>query len=817
MKKLNLLLVVINILLSTSIFYSQAVDRLYLSISATGRVYDITGVPAALPTPITALNYSAGSQNLVSNLAVGYDTPGSNPTGLVFIHSNTAAGSTIYKNTVSTGQATPAGTALIGGIGTNNVPKTDGNPSGLTYGFSNSTKNLYQIYPTSTDLGIVTAPASDAIWNNTGGNASTVWATDTFFDYQNAIYLIAQNTNAGTVTRHLYKVDPTTRVATRVAQITGPVGATSGSTTVSTSTTVGNIRGLAYLNGLVYAVSVNNDTELNFYSINISTGASTYLRTYTGFTGLNASNQDLASVPYYIPFIFNCGGAIIQETTPFVAGQSSTKTLRVPISTVYGPGTYRINISGTDFATSFTDVNITSTTTFIDIPVTYNGTGSSGTRTLTYNINGSTTTCNFNAVIERDLDADGIPDVLDLDSDNDGILDIFECPDSVVDVTFSVADGNTVNFSAPAADLGFIFDVYTLDNSFNLNINGVNLSTSKLEFQPDQTDNVRFFDGATYGNGTVPQIYNMTGTAANPLVRIIIHKNGSVSMYGSKVSGGSLFPLQLYNGNTFNNITWNRTGSNTVILSQLVVGPTYISGRGNGVKNGFCDPDTDGISSQFDVDSDGDGCPDAVEGSEAVRYDQVHSMTLPSGNANYPYRGQIKMIYDGVTTGTPAQIISNTPSSSGVPQIVNYAGYNLNTSTNPSNLAGLADNTDGTSDIGQAVGTAYNSASRDVECGRCFRPPATTGTALPTNHGITALGRAGSGTTDWPVRINGAYTVLDAKTKGFVINRLPTTALSSITAVVGMMVYDTTENCLKMYDGTGWYCYSKQTCNDFNQ
>jgi len=171
-----------------------------------------------LPSPLTTPNYAGTTPERISNLAVGYDTPAGNPTGLVFLHSNTAPGSQIYKNTAAvTGATIPSPTGNnVGGIGTNNVPKADGNPSGLSYGFSSTTKNLYQIYPTSTDLGIVTAPASDAIWNNTGGNASTVWATDTFFDYQNAIYLIAQNTNAGTVTRHLYKVDPTTRVATRV-------------------------------------------------------------------------------------------------------------------------------------------------------------------------------------------------------------------------------------------------------------------------------------------------------------------------------------------------------------------------------------------------------------------------------------------------------------------------------------------------------------------------------------------------------------------------------------------------------------------------
>lgn len=319
----------------------------------------------------------------------------------------------------------------------------------------------------------------------------------------------------------------------------------------------------------------------------------------------------------------------------------------------------------------------------------------------------------------------------------------------------------------------------------------MNLSTTKLEFQSDQTDNVRFVDGSTYGAGSVPQIYSMIGTAANPLIRIIIHKNGSVSMLGSKTGGGPLFPLQLYNGNTFNNITWNRTGENSIILSQTVVGTTYITGRGNGIKNGFCDQDNDGLSNQFDVDSDGDGCPDAIEGSEAVRFDQVHSLTLPSADPNYRYRGQVKVTYNGTTTGSPAQIISTTPSSSGVPQLVNYAGFNLNATTNPSNLVGLTDNTDGTADVGQGIGTSQDPTTRDLECDRCFRPATTPGVGgLTTSQGFTALQRAGGGTADWPGKIKGAYTALDAKTKGFVINRVPTSSLSSIVGVAGMIVYD---------------------------
>ena len=448
---------------------------------------------------------------------------------------------------------------------------------------------------------------------------------------------------------------------------------------------------------------------------------------------------------------------------------------------------------------------------------------SSGSKTGTMSVGGTQT-------FGSDSDGDGVPDYQDLDSDNDGILDIFECPQSVVDVNFSVANGNSQTFSVPAADLGFIFDVYTLDNSFTLTVNGASISSSKLEFQPNQTDNVRFVDGSTYGNGTVPQIYKMTGTAANPLVRIIIHKNGAISMYGSKTSGGPLFPLQLYNGNNFNTIIWNQTSTNTVVVSQVVFGTTYISGRGNGVRNGFCDPDNDGISNQFDVDSDNDGCADAIEGSENVKYNQIHDLNLPLADPNYAYRGQIKVTYNGTTTSTPSGIISNSPSANGVPQLLNNAGNNLNASTNPSNLAGTVDNTDGTADIGQGIG---DSQDNTINSCKCYKAPSTDGNNYPTQHGITAFNRAGTDNQNWPMVRQSGWTALEASTKGFVINRMPVSTSGAnigepvdgsnnevITSpIAGMMFYDTTNDCLKInVDGTrsGWKCFNNQSCPDEN-
>jgi hypothetical protein len=226
--------------------------------------------------------------------------------------------------------------------------------------------------------------------------------------------------------------------------------------------------------------------------------------------------------------------------------------------------------------------------------------------------------------------------------------------------------------------------------------------------------------------------------------------------------------------------------------------------------NCVVDSNSNNLPDNYEVDADGDGCPDAIEGSERVSVSQIHRLTLPTTDPNYIYRGQIKVLGDGFTAGTPAQVVSTTPLAKGVPSLLNNAVNNTN------GIAGAVDATDGSADVGQGIGNSRNNAVQDLDCTRCFRPATTAGTTLSTNHGITALGRAGSQNGNWPAKINGAYTALDAKTKGFVVNRLTTVQINALTPVIGMMAYDTTVNCLKIYDGTTWSCYTKQTCDDFN-
>ncbi|GAA5098834.1 hypothetical protein GCM10023210_35390 [Chryseobacterium ginsengisoli] len=110
----------------------------------------------------------------------------------------------------------------------------------------------------------------------------------------------------------------------------------------------------------------------------------------------------------------------------------------------------------------------------------------------------------------------------------------------------------------------------------------------------------------------------------------------------------------------------------------------------------------------------------------------------------------------------------------------------------------------------------------------CYKPAAIASAgnpALPGKVGITSLTRAGTNGDNWPAIRTGGWMVLESKTKGFVPNRVAFSAgnpvgIAPANFVEGMMVYDTTNKCMKMYTsqdgGTtfGWYCISTQTCPD---
>ncbi|MDP5094155.1 MAG: Ig-like domain-containing protein, partial [Polaribacter sp.] len=237
----------------------------------------------------------------------------------------------------------------------------------------------------------------------------------------------------------------------------------------------------------------------------------------------------------------------------------------------------------------------------------------------------------FGVVTANDPDADGINNVCDLDDDNDGILDSEECQTLIGEKAFFLDNPNDVEtFNLPPVGNGFVLDVTSIDNSFNLTINGTPLIsrtlsggaiTHELEFQSSGTlgKNVRFVsDQATYGTNGIQEIWQFDGinntvvNAETPIIRVVVDENLNVTIYGSRTPNGPLEEMELFNGATFNNFTWNALTPNTFVVDQAEVGPTYIIGRVYGTFTD-CDTDGDGINNNLDPDSDGDGCLDVVE------------------------------------------------------------------------------------------------------------------------------------------------------------------------------------------------------------
>ncbi|MCM2555280.1 DUF11 domain-containing protein [Chryseobacterium sp. Ch-15] len=113
-----------------------------------------------------------------------------------------------------------------------------------------------------------------------------------------------------------------------------------------------------------------------------------------------------------------------------------------------------------------------------------------------------------------------------------------------------------------------------------------------------------------------------------------------------------------------------------------------------------------------------------------------------------------------------------------------------------------------------SINDAAHCPSSPIKEFYCYNPAVTTGNTQDTKVGITLLKRASSQDSDnWPMVRKGAFMALESNTQGFVPTRIAKANLGNITKPQeGMMVYDTTDKCLKIYTGTEWKCFSTPSC-----
>ena len=399
-----------------------------------------------------------------------------------------------------------------------------------------------------------------------------------------------------------------------------------------------------------------------------------------------------------------------------------------------------------------------------------------------------------------DSDGDGIADVCDLDDDNDGILDTTEdCIGYRAQNTNNTAWlGDTASTLSVVKATGFgtqtvVKDYNDGQNVFWINQNGAEqrisiqssvshsltytfspgVPASEIAFMNEDAD-----PSITGGSINLEYTFFVNGAPSNdfaianialPNVKMIYDPStGKIKLNGT--SNDQYFLLKGRGSNIVNKITLTSTGT----TSSDAIAYTLFAYK-------TCDTDNDGISNHLDLDSDADGCPDAIEGGA-----EVHSTQLVDA---------IGTVTAGSTSTTVKQNLcaSNTCiNTSGVPQFLTPpTGYN---NTN-----------------GQTIGDSQNSTVNQCIC---FRNPVNNGTGVDTNFGITLLKRAGNDNADnWPMVRKSGHMALESNKQGLVITRIAKVNLGNISKPQeGMMVYDTTDKCLKIYSDGNWNCFTNPTC-----
>ncbi|MDY3363887.1 hypothetical protein PG623_07730 [Riemerella anatipestifer] len=493
----------------------------------------------------------------------------------------------------------------------------------------------------------------------------------------------------------------------------------------------------------------------------------------------------------------------------------------------------------------------------------------------TYTVVASKGVCNSSSsqsftVPGVDTDGDGVADVIDLDADNDGI------PDSLEKTFCNLPNNPTSSATGKGLYKGqlvfFNWSGATLDSttgtiSRSTTLNGVTYTatisgfTGNASFVGNDTNtwtgsgikDLYNLDGSNFqeglyskGDGANPvnrkASFNITFTSSDPRIKFqIIPMDIEATYLGNEkitfVTNGTPFTFLEDNGLAY---TITGAGTNTLVYTDTQKQNNTGSANGNALftteatmlnvtlewmNNAiggqgvafairpYCDIDGDGLPNYLDLDSDGDGCPDAVEGSDNVNMTHLAAtdMTTPFFARKWSIIANAK----GNVSTTGTDIVSKLSSAFGVPEIVNTAANNTSGTQGVAHVDALS--------VGQDVN---NNAPYDVSNNdRCFCTLKNTTTVLnplDTKVGITALGRSGNIDADnWPMSRKGGHIALEANTKGFTITRMSTTEIQAIVnPVIGMMVYDTTENCLKAYVETqsspsvirAWKCMNKQGC-----
>ncbi|WP_128330383.1 hypothetical protein [Apibacter sp. HY039] len=95
-------------------------------------------------------------------------------------------------------------------------------------------------------------------------------------------------------------------------------------------------------------------------------------------------------------------------------------------------------------------------------------------------------------------------------------------------------------------------------------------------------------------------------------------------------------------------------------------------------------------------------------------------------------------------------------------------------------------------------------------CTYCTQDPNTDPATVMSMVGVSSQR---NGLETWPDNIPNGFIVLESNDKGLVITRTVPANIPQDQWVEGMIIYDTTDKCIKLYNGTEWKCIER-SCNE---
>ena len=156
---------------------------------------------------------------------------------------------------------------------------------------------------------------------------------------------------------------------------------------------------------------------------------------------------------------------------------------------------------------------------------------------------------------------------------------------------------HTVTLENPT--FGANIDIWFLDNSFNLNINGNNLFSRELNFEGLSSNNNQgrhdvffsdntYYNDAIFGTGNIDYVFRINNTTPRqeiPVVRLTFDQNGNVRLFGRKRMSENLRELFIRPGVTINPLArLIPNGNNTLIFSSTRWTITDVEGRIYGIR-----------------------------------------------------------------------------------------------------------------------------------------------------------------------------------------------------------------------------------------